>query len=66
LLHAVLTILADSFGVHLFHGDDRIDAPVPAFKLNADRAEFDLYAIVVLEEDAIIIVSLRMDDFAEK
>jgi hypothetical protein len=30
-----------------------------------DRAEFDLYA-VVLEEDAVIFVSLRMDHFAEE
>jgi hypothetical protein len=57
LPHAVLTILAGAFGVHLSHRDHRVDAPVPAFKLNADRAEFDLYAIV-LEEDAVIVVSL--------
>jgi hypothetical protein len=65
LPHAVLTILADAFGVYLSHWDDRVDAPVPACKLNAYRTDLD-FGPVVLQDDAVIIVSLGMYDFAEK
>jgi hypothetical protein len=33
--------------------------------LDADRADLEL-AIVALEDDAVVVVNLRVDDFAQK
>lgn len=47
------------------HWDDVVDTPRPAFELHADRADLDLQT-VVLEDHAVIVACLGMDDFAKE
>ena len=51
------------------HGDHGIDAPGPMLGdatavLNADGADLDIQA-VIFEDDAVVVVRLWMNDFAE-
>jgi hypothetical protein len=64
LPHAVRTVLAGAVGLSLSHGDDVVDAPGPALKLNADRADLDLVAIA--NDDPTIVARRRMDHFAQE
>jgi hypothetical protein len=62
---AMAALLTGAFGVYLSHRDDGVDAPVPAFKLNAYRTDLD-FGPVVFENDAVVIDRLGMDDFAKE
>jgi len=50
LLHAILTVFAAAFGRFASHRDHAVDAPMPTLKLNADRADLDLIAVVLGSE----------------
>jgi len=48
------------------HRDDGIDCPGPCgAELDADRSDFELVT-VALEDDAVVLVSLGMDDLSQK
>jgi hypothetical protein len=64
LPHAVFSIPANAVRLRPNHWDDVVDTPRPAFELYADRADLDLQA-VVLEDHAVIVACLGMDDFAK-
>jgi hypothetical protein len=70
LLLAVSAVLACALRVDLAHGDDGIDArgPMPvsaAPVLNPDRADLELEAIVTFENEAVVVLGLGVNDFAE-
>ena len=46
LPHAILAVFTAALCFQLSHRDDGIDTPVPDAKLNPDRSEFDLLAVV--------------------
>ena len=65
LSHAVLAVRAFALRQLSAHRDDRIDGPTP-HTLVLDSNRPDLYLVAIeLEDDAIVVVSLGVDDFAE-
>jgi hypothetical protein len=69
LAHAVLSICAGALRVDLPHRNDGVDRPDPvlgrtAAALDTDLADLGLEA-VILEDDAVVVVGLGMDHFAQ-
>lgn len=69
LPHAVLSIFTAALCADVPHGNDCIDLPSPKLRtgtalLDADRADLYLESII-FENDAVVVVSLRMDYSAE-
>ena len=69
LPHAVGAVGAAALSPVRPHGDHGIDAPGPMLGdatavLNADGADLDIQA-VIFEDDAVVVVRLWMNDFAE-
>jgi len=65
LPHAVPAILAFPLRLQDAHRDNSVDSPTPCGPLlDADRPDLELVAIT-LQDDAIVVVSLRVDDLAQ-